>query len=279
MLSAAAAAAAALSASAPAGAAPQQKPADVKSQVDGLYEQAEAATEKYDAARESETRLRGRLETLRGELARGQQAVNTLRDRLGAIATAQYREGGIDPALTLLLSADPNSYLDRAAALDRIEGRHADRLRQLHDARQAVERERRQATTELTRLESTRHQMAAHKRTVQRKLGRARALLDSLAPPSRPRSASDRPAPAPGWPGCSPAAGPPRALRPGRAGRRRGPLGPRLALRVGQHRTVLLRLLGPDAVVLPARRDHVAAHLAGTAARRPAGRARPGPPR
>ncbi len=180
----AAAAAAAMTASAPAGAAPREQPGDVASQVQKLYEQAEAATQSYDAAQETETRVRGRLSSLQGEMARGQQAVNRMRDGLAAVAGAQYRDGGIDPTLTLLLSADPGSYLDRAAALDRIQGQRADALRELRDAQRALDQEGRQATAELSRLERARVELAGHKHTVQGKLGQARRLL-ALLPPGR----------------------------------------------------------------------------------------------
>jgi peptidoglycan DL-endopeptidase CwlO len=177
-----AAAAAAMSTSVPAGAMPQEHPDEVRSRVEALYGQAERATQSYDAAQQTETALHGRLEVLQDELARGQQAVNRMRDGLAAAAGAQYRDGGIDPTLALLLSSDPDDYLDRAAALDRIEGEQAGRLRQLRGALRTVDQRRRQAVTELARLDRVRTQAASRKRTIQAELAEARRLLDSLAP-------------------------------------------------------------------------------------------------
>ena len=51
-----------------------------------------------------------------------------MRGALGALAGAQYRSGGIDPSLALMLSYDPDGYLDKAAALDRISARQAGEL-------------------------------------------------------------------------------------------------------------------------------------------------------
>lgn len=181
----AAAAAAAMSSTMPAGATPPEHPADVKSRVNGLYEQAETATQQYDAAQETEDALRARLGTMQSETARGQQTVNRMRDGLAAVAGAQYRDGGIDPTLALLLTSDPDSYLDRASALNRIEGQQADQLRQLRGAQRALDQQRRQASAELTQLERTRRQLAAHKRTIQARLGEARRLLAALAPAQR----------------------------------------------------------------------------------------------
>ncbi|MDF3288553.1 C40 family peptidase [Streptomyces silvisoli] len=176
----AAAMAAAVSATAPAGAAPQDSPDEVKSRVDGLYQQAEQATEKYDAAQERAARLRGELENLRSELARGQDAVNRMRDALGKVAGAQYRDGGVDPALALLLSSDPGDYLDRAATLDRVDSRRAEQLRALQDAQRILAQEHDQAATKLAELDRLRRTLEEHKKTVQGKLAEAQRLLAAL---------------------------------------------------------------------------------------------------
>lgn len=185
VLSAAAAAAAAMSTSIPAGAAPLEHPGEVKSRVKALYEQAETATERYDAAQESENRLRTRLDGLQGELARGQQAANRMRDGLAAVAGDQYRDGGIDPTITLMLSSDPNTFLDRAADLDRIEGRQAGQLRQLRAEERTLDQQRHQAAAELAQLDRVRAQAAARKRVIEGKLKTAQRILDALAPAQR----------------------------------------------------------------------------------------------
>ncbi len=180
-----AAAAAALSTAIPAGAAPQEGPGALRSQVKALYAQAEAATQQYDAAQESQSRLSSQLDGLQGELARGQQAVNRMRDGLAAVAGDQYRQGGIDPALALILSSDPGTYLDRASDLDRIQGRQAGQLRQLRDAQRVLEQERGQAGAELSQLRQVRARLAARKRTIEGKLAAAQRLLAPLAPAQR----------------------------------------------------------------------------------------------
>ncbi|MEU6170617.1 NlpC/P60 family protein [Streptantibioticus parmotrematis] len=176
----AAAAAAAVTSALPAGAASHDSPADVRSKVEGLYEQAEQATQQFDAAREAEARLRGELDALHGESARTQQKVNDLRDSLGRVAGEQYRDGGIDPTLALLLTSDPGGYLDRAADLDRIASERAGQLRQLRAAQRVLDQERREAAGKLAELTRTRTELGAHKRTVLGKLGEARRLLGTL---------------------------------------------------------------------------------------------------
>ncbi|MFJ7148129.1 NlpC/P60 family protein [Streptomyces sp. NPDC100445] len=180
------AAAAALGA-VPAHAAPD---ADPRAEVDRLYEAAEKATQAYDRADERAGVLRREVRHAQDHIARQQQRVNTLRERLGSLAGAQYRAGGIDPAVALLFSDDPDDYLDKASTLDRIGSRQAGELRQLRSALRDLAQERAEASGKLAELERSRRAVAAHKRTVERKLARARQLINAL--PAAARAAYDR---------------------------------------------------------------------------------------
>ncbi|MCM3265231.1 MULTISPECIES: C40 family peptidase [Streptomyces] len=166
----------------PAAAAPHD---GVRAEVDRLYREAEKATEAYDQAGERVERLRRRVRDAQDRIARHQQRVNTLRDALGSVAGAQYRSGGVDPALALLLTGDADDYLDKAATLDRIGAHQAVRLRQLRQELRRLAQERAGATLTLADLDRSRTAVAAHRRAVQRKLARARQLLNTLSPAER----------------------------------------------------------------------------------------------
>ncbi|WP_324783779.1 NlpC/P60 family protein [Streptomyces sp. H51] len=161
----------------PASAAPHD---DVRAEVDRLYEQAEKATEAYDEAGERADALREQVSTARDRVARGQERINRMREALGALAGAQYRSGGLDPSLALLFSDDPEDYLDKASVLDRIGAREAGRLRRLRSAMRELAQERAEVSGKLAELDKSRKAVVEHKRTVERKLARARRLLDSL---------------------------------------------------------------------------------------------------
>ncbi|MGW4564929.1 NlpC/P60 family protein [Streptomyces sp. NPDC004561] len=173
---------------APAQAAPHGE--TTRAEVDRLYQEAEQATQAYDRAEERADTLRGEVRNAQDHIARRQQAVNSLREQLGSLAGAQYRAGGIDPAVALLFSRDPDDYLDKAATLDRIGAQQAGQLRQLQSALRDLAQEREEASGRLTELERSRKAVAAHKRTVESKLARARELLDSLS--AADRAAYDR---------------------------------------------------------------------------------------
>ncbi|MFB7915091.1 NlpC/P60 family protein [Streptomyces sp. NPDC056061] len=180
VLSAAAATAAATLGVVDANADPQETPGAVKARIDRLYAEAEHATQQYDRAGENAERLRGEADRARDRAARGQEDVNRMRTALGSLAAAQYRSGGLDPTLALLLSSDPDTYLERAAALDRLTTRQAAELRELRQARRSLAQTRAEADRALADLERNREAAARHKRTVERKLALAKKLLATL---------------------------------------------------------------------------------------------------
>lgn len=183
-MGATAAAAVALTSQA-ANAAPQPNKGEVKAKVDKLYEEAASATEKYNGAKEQQDKLQGQVDAVQDRIARGQDELNTLRNNLGIVASAQYRSGGVDPSLQLLLSGDPDTYLDRAAALDRVGSRHSDAIDEIQEKRRALAQQRKEAQGKLTQLAKTREQLGAEKRRIQSKLSSAQKLLNSLTAKER----------------------------------------------------------------------------------------------
>lgn len=166
---------------------PRLTPAQVKTQVDKLYQEAEAATEKYDGAKEKAAASEKSLRSLRDQAARRTAQLNTARSALGSTASAQYRNGAIDPSLQVFLSSDPAQYLDRAAYVERVGDQQAaevtgvrrqiGQLAQLHS----------EADTALSGLRTQQADLKKQKTTVQSKIRAAEALLSRLSAPERSR--------------------------------------------------------------------------------------------
>ncbi|MER7048166.1 C40 family peptidase [Streptomyces jumonjinensis] len=190
VLSAAAATAAAALGAVPASADPKDSPQSERAAVDRLFEEAERATEKFNDAGVRVTELRRKVARAQDGVARGQERVNRMRQALGAVAGAQYRSGGMDPALDLLFSSDPDTYLIRAEALERLGERHSGVLRDYQRVQRELGLERTVALRALAGLERSRAAVARHKRTVERKLATAQRLLNTL--PARDREAYGR---------------------------------------------------------------------------------------
>ncbi|AOR37134.1 hypothetical protein BFF78_17035 [Streptomyces fodineus] len=174
---------------------PQPTPAQVKAKVDELYQEAEAATEKYDGAKEEADTAQRRLNALRDETARKQEKLDTARDALGSFATAQYRDGGFAPAWQLALSGDPDRYLDDAAFAERAGDRQAAAVSRVREQLREIEQLRGAARMELKSLRSRLAQLQGQKKTITGKLDEARRLLARLTPQQRTEVTGDATAP------------------------------------------------------------------------------------
>ncbi|MEU9773339.1 NlpC/P60 family protein [Streptomyces sp. NPDC047968] len=184
VLTATAAAAVALTAQS-AQADPTPSKSEVKEKVDKLYEEAEKATEKFNGAKEKQDKLSEQIDALQDKVARGQEELNTLRDSLGSVASAQYRSGGIDPSVQLFLSGDPDTYLDKASALDQLGAKQTAAIQEIQSKQRILAQQRQEAQGKLKDLEETRTELGEKKQEVQSKLADAQKLLNSLTAAER----------------------------------------------------------------------------------------------
>ncbi|MFF9631187.1 C40 family peptidase [Streptomyces fradiae] len=169
----------------PAHADPRPTATQVRAQVDRLHREAEAATEKYNGAKEQADTARARIDALRDEAARRTERVNAGRDALGATAAAQYRAGALSPALQLALSSDPDRYLRGAALAERIGERQADTLAGLRGQRVAIDRLRAEAGDRFRELRGHEAELRRQKAAVQDRLAAAEKLLARLTAAER----------------------------------------------------------------------------------------------
>jgi cell wall-associated NlpC family hydrolase len=164
---------------------PQLTPAQVKAKVDKLYQEAEVATEKYDGAKEKADAAERRLNTLRDEAARKTATLNSARDVLGSVAAAQYRSGGLDPAVQLALSDHPEQYLDGVQFADRVGHEQTTAVARVRQQLREIEQLRGAAHIELTSLKSRQTELRREKKTITGKLDQARQLLSGLTAQQR----------------------------------------------------------------------------------------------
>ncbi len=180
-------------------AAPRPSPEQIRSDVDRLHREAEAATEKYNGAKEKAESAQRRLRELQDESARRKDRLNDARAALGSVAAAQYRGGGLDPALQLILSEDPDGYLDGTALAERAGTRHRAEVGRVRTQLREIEQLRGAARVEAKSLTARRAEMKRHRDTITGKLTAARRLLDRLPPEHRPGpTGAARPTTAPG---------------------------------------------------------------------------------
>ncbi|MCI3241654.1 MULTISPECIES: C40 family peptidase [Streptomyces] len=154
---------------------------EIRAELDGLYRQAEVATEAYNAANEKATEQEKRLASLRKDLKRAENRVSDLHDLAGAAARTQYRGGDLaSTGIQLLLGDHPDDALDEAS-----QARQA--LRNLvsvsdlqKSARAEVSRQTDAAAKKLRELNKSRTDKAAAKQKIEARITRAEQIEAGL---------------------------------------------------------------------------------------------------
>jgi cell wall-associated NlpC family hydrolase len=185
-LTAAAATAVALSAQVSAHAAPAKPSTDeVKAQVEALLQDQEVASEKYNGAKERADELRKQADQLQDQVARGQQQMTELTAGLSAVAADEYRNGGVDPSVQLMLSSNPDAYLAQASSFQQATSTEADTLKNLKDDQRRLDQEKQEAAAVLAELDHSTQELNDAKAAVQDKLHQAQNLLSQLSAADR----------------------------------------------------------------------------------------------
>jgi cell wall-associated NlpC family hydrolase len=172
-------------------AAPKPTPEQVREEVGKLYREAEAATEKYNGAREKTEAAERRVDALQDEAARRAEELNAAREALGSAAAAQYRSGnGLNPTMQLALSSDPDRFLRDAGLAERAGALQATEIASVARQIRELDEVREDARTELDELRDQQERTERHKKTVTGKLEKARRLLSRLTAEERARLAA-----------------------------------------------------------------------------------------
>jgi cell wall-associated NlpC family hydrolase len=159
----------------------------VRGKLDGLYHDAAVATDAYNAAQEKADQQSGMIRKLSRAVKDGQRHLDELKDRAGAAARAQYRGGGLPPEAQLLLSDDPDQFLDGTTRIR--AGAHASEglLGDLTRTQEALEIYARDATTRGKSLAADREAKSLAKKKVQQKIAEAEKLESRLESEERQR--------------------------------------------------------------------------------------------
>ncbi|WP_380284782.1 NlpC/P60 family protein [Kitasatospora purpeofusca] len=163
---------------------------DVKAQVEQLYDEAEQASERFNAAQEAQQRLQSETGTLQQQIALAQDELNRLRGDLATVAGAEYRGGGMTRTVQLMLSTNPEGYLSRARTFDQAAERQNETLREVLGRQRVLDQRRAEATAKLAELEQIRKALAEGKQQIQQRLAGAQRLLNSLGTAERARLAA-----------------------------------------------------------------------------------------
>ena len=159
---------------------PQPTIAQVNDQLNKLYQQAAGADEAYNAAQDAQAKLQQQVDGINHQMAAEQASMEQTKTRLGGLAAAQYRNGGMDPALQLMMQADPSTMLEQSATVVRVQADNAGTLALLAQQKADLAAKAREAAGKMALLDQQTKAAEATKKQYDADVAKAQALLNSL---------------------------------------------------------------------------------------------------
>ncbi|MEG8279215.1 C40 family peptidase [Streptomyces sp. AHA2] len=152
----------------------------VRQKLDRLYRAAARATDEYNAAEEKADQQSEEVVELAGKIVEGKEKLRQLKARAGAAAAAQYRGGGLPPEAHLVLSDDPQDFLDGAGRVR--QGHHATKglLGEVARTQQDLEQYAKDASAQWKKLEAGRKAKAAAQKRIEKQIAQAEKLESEL---------------------------------------------------------------------------------------------------
>ncbi|MGW7577923.1 NlpC/P60 family protein [Streptomyces sp. NPDC054765] len=173
-----------------AGAAPDadaRRLDDVRKKIDALYRQAEQATDAYNAAKEQVDLQQKEIVKLARSIDTTQHRLAALKRQAGALASAQYRGGGLPAEAKLVLSVDPEGFLDNATLARKGQLAAKRVISQLSRLKGDLVTYADSATDRWEKLEANRKKKESAQRDIKKKIDAAKELESRLAAKEKDR--------------------------------------------------------------------------------------------
>ncbi|MFD7685844.1 M23 family metallopeptidase [Streptomyces sp. NPDC059781] len=154
----------------------------VSAEVARLYEEAAAATERYEAGRREAEEQRAKGQRLEERLGRERREMAVLHEDLGRIASSQYRDGGGLPLTAhMLLADDPEELMRGQRVVRQAEMSLDNAIGKSERAEARLARDEAKAAAAWQRLEERNTELATLRQGIERKLEAARWKLQGQA--------------------------------------------------------------------------------------------------
>ncbi|MFD5055162.1 NlpC/P60 family protein [Streptomyces tendae] len=161
----------------------------VRKKLDKLYRAAASATEQYNAAEEKAEKQNAEIVELAKKIVKGQEKLDRLKERAGAAARAQYRTGGLPDGAKLVLSDDPQDFLDGTGRV--IQGQRATKglLGDLTRTQEDLKTYAADASARFKELEANRKAKATAQKKIEKQIAAAEKLESELETEEKERLA------------------------------------------------------------------------------------------
>ena len=171
-------------------AAPRRDIEQVRNEVRTLEARAEAATERYNSARNQLADVQATLAGLKKKVSREKSDLQQILSSVDDLARATYTSGGIDTNLQVLLAENPTEFLAQAAALDQVAQSQASSLRRTQTARLRLAQSEAAVKDKEDIAQQYRDEMADAKEDAAQQLDDAEGILAGLEAEERRRLAA-----------------------------------------------------------------------------------------
>lgn len=161
----------------------------VREKLDGLYHDAAVATDSYNAAEERARKQSAAIVDLAKKIVEGQKKLDELKKRAGAAAAAQYRSGGLPDEAQLLLSDNPQQFLDGAGRV--LQGERAAKglIGELTRTQEDLQQYATDASAQWQKLEADRKAKESARKEIKTQIAAAEKLESRLEEKEKERLA------------------------------------------------------------------------------------------
>ncbi|MGW3120650.1 NlpC/P60 family protein [Streptomyces sp. NPDC001107] len=161
----------------------------IREKLDQLYHDAAVATDAYNAAEEKAKQQSAAIVDLAQKIVKGQQRLDELKQRAGAAAAAQYRTGGLPDEAQLLLSNNPQQFLDGAGRV--LQGERATKglIVEMTRTQQDLKQYAADAADQWKKLEAGRKAKDAARKRIKQQIAAAEKLESRLEKKEKERLA------------------------------------------------------------------------------------------
>ncbi|MEU9093342.1 NlpC/P60 family protein [Streptomyces sp. NPDC048428] len=160
---------------------------EVRQEIDGLYRAAGSAADAYKLAEEKAKKQSGEIVKLAQAIVEGQAKIAELKNRAGAQARDEYRNAGLPPGARLMLSGDPQLFLDGVSRARQGQKAAKGLLGELNRTQEDLETYTQDASTNWTKLEASRVKQAKAKKKINAQIEAAKKLESQLEKKERAR--------------------------------------------------------------------------------------------
>ncbi|MFD7805009.1 NlpC/P60 family protein [Streptomyces cellulosae] len=161
----------------------------VRKKLDKLYHAAAKATDEYNAAEEKARQQTAQVVRLAKRITEGREKLDDLKSRAGAAAAAQYRSGGLPPEAHLVLSDDPQEFLDGAGRVRQEQHATKGLIGEMTRTQRDLEQYAEDAREQMRKLEAGRKVKAAAQKRIERQIKAAEKLEAALEQEEKERLA------------------------------------------------------------------------------------------